>query len=72
MVAEHENRAGIVHLCVFPDELFEEDRRHRRHVFVAEADVGQHEPFVAGLHRGNTDLSLRRIDDPAACEDLLA
>ena len=72
MVPEHQDRAGIVDLGVFPDELLEEDRRHRRDVFMAEPDVGEHEPFVARLHGWNADLPFRRIDDPTACQDLLA
>src|SRR2546425_5979775 len=70
MVAEHQDRAGIVDLRVFPDELLEEDRRHRRDVLVAEPNVGEHEPFVARLHGGNADLSLRRVDDPPPGPDL--
>ncbi len=72
MVPEHQDRDGIVDLGVFPHELLEEDCGHRGHVFVAEADVGEHEPFVTGLHRGHADLALCGIDDPAPRENLLA
>src|SRR6185437_3235361 len=72
VVAEQEDRAGIEHPFVLADQLFEEDRRHRRDVLVAEPDVGHHEAFVPRLHRRNADLALRRIHDPVTGQHLFA
>ncbi len=72
VIAEHEDRAGIVHLLVLAHELFEKDRRHGRDVLVAEADIRDHEPFVPRLDRGDADLALGRIDHPVAGDDLFA
>src|SRR6058998_245249 len=72
VVAEHEDRARIVDLLVRPHELLEEDRRHRGDVLVAEPDIGDHKPLVAGPHRRNADLALGRIDDPVPRDDLFA
>ncbi len=72
MVPEHEDRARVVDLGVLADELLEEDRGHRGYVLVAETDVGQDEPLVAGLHGGDANPPFRGIHDPAARENFLA
>src|SRR5258708_2199218 len=56
MVAEEEDGTGIVDGSIASDELIEEDRCHRRDVFVAEAQVGARETRVAGLDGGYTEL----------------
>src|SRR5579864_5992223 len=56
VVAEEKYRAGIIHRGFFADKLIEEDRRHGRDVFVAEAEVGASESGVARLNGGNTDF----------------
>ena len=66
MVAEEEDRLRLQHLFVGPDELLEEDRRHRRHVLVAEADVGLDEALIAGLHPRHTDRRPARDPSPSA------
>src|SRR5436309_2682071 len=72
VVAEHEDRAGIVDLLVLSHELLEKDRRHRRHILVAEPDVGDHKPLVSRLDGGNADPSPRWVHHPMAGDDLLA
>ena len=72
VIAEHEDRGGIVDLRVFADELLEEDCRHRRHVFVSEPDIRQDESFVTGLDRRNASFRLRGIDHPAPGQNFFA
>ena len=72
VIAEHENRAGIVDLRILAHQLLEKDRCHRRDVFVTEADVRQHESFVAGLDGRYADLPRGGIHHPAARENLLS
>jgi hypothetical protein len=72
MVPEEQHRAGIVDRLPGADQLLEEDGRHRRHVLMAEPDVGEDEALVAGLHGRHADPALRGVHHPAAGEDLLA
>ena len=51
VIAEKDDGGGIVDLGVFADIALEENRRHRRDVFVAEAQIGPGEAGIAGLHR---------------------
>src|SRR5437773_4226736 len=71
VVAEHEDRAGIVDLLVLAHELLKEDRGHRRHVLVAEPDVGDHEALVSRLDGRYADPSARWVHHPMTCDDLL-
>ena len=71
MIAEEEDGLRIVDRLALANELLEEDRRHRRDVLVAEANVRTHETLIAGLHSRNADLLLRRIEHPVPREDLL-
>ena len=72
MIPEHQDRARVVHLFIGAHELLEEDRRHGRDVFMAEADVGDDEPFVARLHCGDPHFPLRGVYNPVAGDDLFA
>jgi hypothetical protein len=54
VVAEKDNARGIVDLRVFADIAFEENRRHRRNVLVAETQVGLSKASIAGLDAGNS------------------
>jgi hypothetical protein len=49
VVAEEHDARGVVHLRVFAQVAFEENRRHRRDVLVAEAQIGAGEAGVARL-----------------------
>jgi hypothetical protein len=69
VVAEEHDGAGIVDRLVLAEEVLEEDRRHRRHVFVAETQIGARESGVAGLNR--FDAHLVRAVQHVAREDFL-
>ena len=47
---------GIGDRRVLAEKVLEENRRHRRDVFVAEAQIGARESGVAGLYRLDADL----------------
>ena len=49
VIAEEQNARGIVDLRVLADVALEENRRHGRDVFVAEAEIGAGKAGVAGL-----------------------
>ena len=51
VIAEKQNARGIVHLRIFANIALEENRRHRRNVLVAEAQVGPGETGIARFDR---------------------
>ena len=56
MVAEEDDRGGIVDLGIFADVTLEENGGHRGDVLVAEAQVGPGEAGAAGLNAGDADV----------------
>ncbi len=72
VVAEQQHRVGVRHPLGRAHQLFEEDRRHRRDVFVAEPHVGHHESFVARLHERHAQAAFGQVRHPMAGDHLFA
>ena len=71
VIAKEKDGAGILHARALPQRLREAFGRHRRDVFVGEAQVGPHEARVARRDGGHARARGRRIRDDVAREDLL-
>ena len=71
VIAKKEDGSGILHARASPQRLREACGRHRRDVFVGEAQVGPHEARVARRDGGHSRAGGRRIRDDVAREDLL-
>ncbi len=69
VIAEEHDRAGIGDRLFFAEEVLEEDRRHRRDVLVAEAQIGARETGIARLN--GLDANLVGAVQHVAREDLL-
>src|SRR5712691_6107178 len=59
VVAEEDDARGIVDFRILTHVAFEENRRHRRNVLVAEAEVGAREAGVPRLDRGHANFKSR-------------
>ena len=71
MVAEEEDRLRVDHLFVRTDVVAPEDGRHRRHVLMAEADIGPDEAFIARLDVWYSDAAGSEVGHPVPRDDLL-
>src|SRR6185312_3567767 len=57
VIAKEDDAGAVVHGRIFSDKMFVEDRRHWRHVLMAEAKVSAGEAGVAGFYCGNSGLA---------------
>ena len=69
VIAEEQNGRGIVHLRVSANIMIKKDRRHRRDIFMAEAQVRTRKSGVSGLDRRHADFAL--LVDHVSGKDLL-
>src|ERR1700677_3227625 len=58
MVAEKNDARSIVHLRVLAYVVLKKNGRHRRHVLMAEAQIGLGKPRVTRLHAGHANAAL--------------
>src|SRR5208337_877984 len=69
VVAEEHDRARIRDRLVLAEKMLEENGRHGRDVFVAEAQIGAGESGIAGLH--GLDANMIRVTQHVTRENLL-